>query len=99
MAALVKAEDMGETGMRMRDCMEEAGAAGDLSVQLRVSLLDLGGGSGDETGLAWLSALVPKPLRKNAGCRRVGAGGSESRAGLAMQGLHGSARQPHKGTG
>lgn len=30
MAALVKAEDMGETGMRMRDCMEEAGAAGDL---------------------------------------------------------------------
>lgn len=30
MAALVKAEDMGETGMRMRDCMEEARAAGDL---------------------------------------------------------------------
>lgn len=64
-----------------------------------MSLLDLGGGSGDETGLAWLSALVPKPLRKNAGCRRVGAGGSESGAGLALQGLHGSARQPHKGTG
>lgn len=83
----------------MRDGVEEAGAAGDLWVQLRLSLLDPGGGSGDETGLAWLSALVPKPLRKNAGCRRVGAGGSESRAGLALQGLHGSARHPHKGTG
>lgn len=29
---------------------------------------------GDETGLSWLYALVPKSLRKNAGCRRVGAG-------------------------
>lgn len=77
-----------ETGMSMRDCMEEAGAVGDLWVQLRASLLDPGGGSGDETGLAWLSALVPKPLRKNAGCRRAGAGGSESRVGLALQGLH-----------
>lgn len=85
-----------ETGTSMRDCMEAAGAAGDLWVQLRVSLLDPGSGSGDETGLAWLSALVSKPLRKNTGCGRVGAGGSGSRAGLALQG---SARQPHKGTG
>lgn len=34
---------------------------------------------------------MPKPLRKIAGCRRVGAGGSESRAGLALQGLRGFA--------
>lgn len=70
---------------------------GDLWVQLRVSLLDPGSGSGDETRLPWLSALVPKPLRKNAGCRRVGAGGSESRAGLVLQGLYSSASQHHKG--
>lgn len=88
-----------ETETSMRDCVEEAGAVGDLWVQLRVSLLDPGSGSGDQTRLAWLSALVPKPLRKKAGCRRMGAGGSEGRAELALQGLHGSARQPHKGTG
>lgn len=78
----------------MKDCMEEAGAVGEPG-----GLLDPGSGSGDETGLAWLSALVPKPLRKNTGCRRVGAGGSESRIRLVLQGLHGFARQPHKGTG
>lgn len=52
---------------------------GDLWVQLRVSLLDPGSGSGDKTRLPWLSALVPKSLRKNAGCRRVELG--EARAG------------------
>lgn len=80
-----------ERGTNMRDCVEEAGAVGDLWVQLRASLLVPGGGSGDETGLAWLSALVPKALRRN----RLQESGSW---GKREQGRAGSARQTHKGT-
>lgn len=98
MAALVKAEDTGDRdkheGLRGRSwgCGEPPALAGSTSARrsLRASP---GGGCGDETGLARLSALVPKPLLQNAGSRRAGAGGSRRGAGLALQGLHISARQ------
>lgn len=86
----------------MRDCVEEAGAVGALWVQLRVSLLDPGSGSGDETGLAWLSALVPKPLRENCRLRESGSWGKgeQGRAGsaglarLCQAALHGELAEP-----
>lgn len=98
MAALVKAEDTGDRdkheGLRGRSwgCGEPPALAGSISARgsLRASP---GGGRGDKTGLARLSALVPKPLLQNAGSGRAGAGGSWRGAGLALQGLHVSAGQ------
>ena len=98
MAALVKAEDTGDgdkhEGLHGRSwgCGEPLAPAG--SICTRCSLrASPGGGRGDETGLAWLSTLAPKPLLQNAGSRRAGAGTSQRGAGLALQGLHVSAGQ------
>lgn len=92
MAALVKAEDTGDRDRhegpcgRSWSCSEPLAPAGSISAHrsLRASP---GGGRGDETGLAWLSALLPKPLLQNTSSKRAGAGGNWRRVGLALQGL------------
>lgn len=86
-----------ETGTSMRDCMEGAGAAGHLWVQLRASLLDLGDGMGTRQG--WLGSLpYAKTSQEKCGLHESGSWGKREQGRAGSAGLARSARQPCKGT-
>lgn len=91
MEALVKAEDTGDRDKheelrgRSWGCGEPLAPAGIISAHCS-HWASPEGGCGAETGLAWFSLQVPKPLLQNTGPRRVGAGKRWHEAGLGYLG-------------